>query len=391
MKKILALAMAALMIFCLFACAKEKEESGEEENTSLVGETNVIKGADGTGTFECDQNDDGDYVIKKYSPASVSLVDLELPSTTSEGYDIVGIAPDAFKAKNSIKSVKIPDTYVTIGKYAFYDCDGLTTVTMANSVTTIGEGAFQNCDKLATVTMSTAITTVETRAFANCIALTAADLSTSVVSIQEAAFIGCSALTSVTISDKVEFVERNAFNDCTSLTYTEFDNAKYLGNTANPHLVLARVNDNAKACVINAATKVVATNAFSDSKYLETVTVTSTSAEATVLNLKFIDAECFNNTPALKYNEYENAYYLGTETNPYAILISVIIPSASNLTVHPDTAIITESAFANCASLTDINYTSKTEADWQKITKIGEWKHDRSMVIYLSDSKNIPA
>ena len=165
MKKILALAMAALMIFCLFACAARKEETNEEEekSTSPIGETSVIEGTNGTGTFEYDANDEGDYIITKYSPASVNLVDIELPKATKDGRDIIGIAPNAFKAQNCIKSVIIPDTYITIGKYAFYDCDGLTTVTMANSVTTICEGAFQACDKLATVTMSTAVTTVETR------------------------------------------------------------------------------------------------------------------------------------------------------------------------------------------------------------------------------------
>ena len=386
MKKILALAMAALMIFCLFACAKGKEETNEEEEKStsqIIVETNIINGADGIGTFEYDANEDGDYVITKYNPASVNLVDIELPKSTNEGRDIVGIAAEAFKAQNSVKSIIIPNTYTTIGKYAFYDCDGLTTVTMADSVTTICEGAFQACDKLATVTMSKAVTTVETRAFANCVALTNVDLSTAVVSIEEAAFIGCSSLESVTISDKIEFVERNAFNDCTSLVYTEFDNAKYLGNAANPHLVLARVNDNVKTCVINDATKIVAVNAFSNSTKLESVTVGA--------GIKFIDINCFNNTDEMKYNEYENAYYLGTATNPYAVLMSVIIPSVSNLTIHPDTVIITENAFANCGSLTDINYITKTEADWSNITKIGDWKHDLSIIVYCSGDKKIEA
>jgi len=382
MKKILALAMAALLIFCLFACAKENEDNNEEEEeTSPLGVTSVIEGENGTGTFEYDINDAGDYIITKYSPASVAIVDIELPKSTDDGRDIVGIAPEAFKAQNSIRSIKIPDTYVSIGKYAFYDCDGLTTVTMANNVTTIGEGAFQACDKLATVTMSTAVTTVETRAFANCVALTSVDLSTSVVSIEEAAFLGCSALTSVTISDKITFVEKNAFNDCTSLAYTEADNGKYLGNSSNPHLVLVSAKDlNIESCVINDATKLVAKNAFSNCLYLETVTIGA--------GLKLINADCFNNAPSMKYNEYENARYLGTATNPYAVVMSVVIPSVSNITLHADTVMITDSAFVNCVSLTDINY-PKTATEWANVIKAENWKHDRTIAVYGQGNSKI--
>ena len=36
-------------------------------------------------------------------------------------------------------------TVTSIGKKAFYECNGLTSVTIPNSVTSIGESAFGNC------------------------------------------------------------------------------------------------------------------------------------------------------------------------------------------------------------------------------------------------------
>ena len=40
------------------------------------------------------------------------------------------------------KNTIIPNTVTSIGRNAFYDCNGLTTITIPNSVTSIGSSAF---------------------------------------------------------------------------------------------------------------------------------------------------------------------------------------------------------------------------------------------------------
>ena len=60
-----------------------------------------------------------------------------------------------FNLENTIQCTEIiiPDTVVSIGRYAFYDCDNLENVVIPDSVTTIEEGAFQDCDKLTSITI----------------------------------------------------------------------------------------------------------------------------------------------------------------------------------------------------------------------------------------------
>ena len=228
MKKILALIMVALLIFSMVACSKKNaDDNKDSKNTNLLADKNEITTS--AGTFEYGINEDGEYEIVKYTPASVAVIDLDLPAHIGDDNSpkIVGIAKDAFKADSTLKSVKIPEGYKYIGKHAFYDCGALKTVTMANSVTHIYEGAFQSCESLESVTFSKSLTVLSSYAFAECAVLTAADLSGETAIIGEAAFFGCSALKNVTLSDKITSVNKTSFMECPNLEFTTFDNGKY--------------------------------------------------------------------------------------------------------------------------------------------------------------------
>lgn len=368
MKKLFALMLAALLILSLVACGTgETKETQPEDDDNAAANENVITVK--SGKFEYDVNDEGDYEIIDYVPSSPEVIDLlELPRETEDGREIVGVANDAFKAELSIKSVKIPDTYVYIGSYSFYDCDNLESVVMADTVASVGEYAFASCDKLASINISAAWVAISVGTFKDCVALSTLSLPEATVAVKEMAFFGCKELTTLTLSDKIESITKNAFYGCDKLTYTVADNAKYLGNTENPHLVLVSAEDlNVDLCVVNSATKVIAENAFSNCEYLDSLTLNA--------DLKVIKNLCFENCAALEFNEYENARYLGTAENPYMVLCSVIIPSVEDLKVHGDTKIITEEAFANCPNLEDISY-EKTTEEWNAIIKTDNWNHD---------------
>ncbi|MDE7093452.1 MAG: leucine-rich repeat protein, partial [Oscillospiraceae bacterium] len=98
-------------------------------------------------------------------------------------------------------SVTIPDSVVTIGEYAFYDCDSLISVTIPDSVVTIGEYAFYDCDSLISVIIPDSVTTIEKRTFSRCDSLTAVTIPDSVTSIEDWAFYDCTALESITIEN----------------------------------------------------------------------------------------------------------------------------------------------------------------------------------------------
>ena len=53
----------------------------------------------------------------------------------------------------------------------------------------------------------------------------------------------------------------------------------------------------------------------------------------------------------LKLNEYEGAYYLGNDSNPYVLLVKAKDTGSGNCTVHDKTKIIYGGAFAECSML----------------------------------------
>ena len=89
----------------------------------------------------------------------------------------------------------IPNSVTSIGKYAFYNCSGLTSVTIPNSVTSIGYGAFGGCSGLTSVTIGNSVTSIGDYAFTDCSGLTSVTIGNSVTSIGYDAFRGCSGLT----------------------------------------------------------------------------------------------------------------------------------------------------------------------------------------------------
>ena len=64
---------------------------------------------------------------------------------------VVSIGGYAFSNCNALESVVIPDSVTSIGRSSFCCCSALTSVTIPKSVTSIGLEAFSNCSSLRTV------------------------------------------------------------------------------------------------------------------------------------------------------------------------------------------------------------------------------------------------
>lgn len=94
----------------------------------------------------------------------------------------------------NITDVEIPEAVTSIGKFAFYDFDGMTSVHIPNSVTNIGENAFMGCDGLTAVTVPGSVTTVGNSAFNGCANLQQAILGNNVTSLGSYVFSGCGKL-----------------------------------------------------------------------------------------------------------------------------------------------------------------------------------------------------
>ena len=139
------------------------------------------------------------------------------------------------------------------------------------------------------------VTEIAYNGFSGAINLVSISIPDSVTTIGNSAFSSCSSLTSVEIGDSVTKIGSYAFEYCTSLTSVVMgDSVTEIGNSA------------------------------------------------------------FYGCEALKYNEYDNAYYLGNDNNPYIILVKAKSTDITSCNIHEDTKLIHSSAFHDCRSLTSV-------------------------------------
>ncbi len=213
-KGISAILLAALLASAVIGCSKKDENTaGEDEGRDVVTEMvyeNFKYAINGEGTYEITG-----YIYDVTKPQE-TLYDVVIPSQI-DGREVTGIAKDAFKAFDTIKSVTIPEGITYIGQYAFFDCDEITAMVIPDSVTSIGIGAFEACDKLASVTLPKGLKTIEKNTFRDCLKLGNVALPETLESIGSAAFWNCDAITEVTIPETVKDLGDSAFYDCDAL------------------------------------------------------------------------------------------------------------------------------------------------------------------------------
>lgn len=194
-------------------------------------------------------------------------------NTDEKGYTVVGIG------YCEDTDLVIPATYrelpvTAIGSKAFEYVRSFKSVSIPASVTTIGEKAFAHCG-VTSVTFATnsQLTTVDMYAFFSSSSLQSIALPDGVTTIGEAAFNGCNNITSISIPDSITTIEDRAL-DFNSSAFTVYNNAKYLGNSTNPYLVLVRATDTSiTTCNIHTDAKLIYAFAFTDCTLLTSVTI----------------------------------------------------------------------------------------------------------------------
>ena len=297
---------------------------------------------------------DGTYGV---AVGNAKYLDTIVIPETHEGKAVTQIVKNGFDSAENLKSIVLPSTLTTIGKEAFYHCNALTDIDFGG-VEVIGDGAFHDCTSLATISLPSSVKIIVRWAFADCTSLKSVTISNGVTSINESvfrnctaleeislpstintidfnAFYGCASLTSISIPDSLTSIDPSAFNNCTNLKYNEYDNALYLGNDQNPHVVLIRAKD---------------------------TTITSCKISE---NAKVIFASAFGSCSKLKYNEYDNALYLGNDQDPYIVLIKAKDATITSCKISESAKVVCDYAFRGCSSLASITIPSR-------ITSIGD-------------------
>lgn len=138
--------------------------------------------------------------------------------------------PDFYNSQNnkntliidgeSIKDeLTIPDTIVEIKDFSFQYWYWLKTVKIPEGVISIGEGAFNSCRNLETIKFekNSKLSIIGKYAFFNCVGLSRIILPDNVEIIGESAFYGCNSLTSIVIGDSVSSIGFQAFDYCHKL------------------------------------------------------------------------------------------------------------------------------------------------------------------------------
>ena len=212
----------------------------------------------------------------------------------------------------------IPDSVTSIRDNAFRGCSNLTSVTIGNGVTSIGSAAFENCSGLTSVTIPDGVISIGRYTFSSCSKLTSITIPDGVTSIGDAAFRGCSGLTNVTIPDSVTSIGSSAFSGCSGLTSVTIGN----GVTS------------------------IGRYAFGGCSGLTNVTIPDRAIS--------IESSAFDGCSKLKYNEYDNALYLGNKNNSYVFLIKAKNVDITSCSINVKTKVIWYSAFSGCSRLTSI-------------------------------------
>lgn len=246
------------------------EMMGEEDGTYIRGF--VINGYSGSEAEAYSQNGDLDITFNNLSETKTSAegiydyVILEDDSAIItqyngedeeivvpdkiDGHKIVRIGNKAFSSNprddrekylrlKKLKKVTLPNSLISIGKSAFYNCSNLVEISVPDSVKYISDSAFSGCDSLSKLDLPKGLiylgeyalfgTAIETLNLGNmldeisralcwdCTALKTVSISDSITSIGNNAFDSCENLKSLDIPKSVSYISPGAFYNCSAL------------------------------------------------------------------------------------------------------------------------------------------------------------------------------
>ena len=258
----------------------------------------------------------------------------------------VDYSPFYYKNKDSLlKEIVIEEGVTSIGKFAFYDCDGIKNIIIPHSVTNIGRYAFDGCSNLTSIIIPNSVTSISNNTFQYCSGLTSINIPDSVKSIGNSAFYGCSSLTSISIPNGVTSIGYSAFYGCRGLTSISIPN----GVTSIDSSTFYGCRGLTSISIPNSVTSIGGSAFYGCSSLTsisipDSVTSIRASSFSSCSGLERIQVDD-NNTV---YDSRENCdAIIKTETNE-------LIFGCRNTIIPNSVTNIGESAFYNCDSLISI-------------------------------------
>ena len=220
MKKIIAIALVALMLISLVAC--NADDTSDLTNIGDYAAPSYTYTTD-TGVFTYREAAGDTAIITDYKSTTTEPHKVVIPDAVGEANDriVTGIGAEAFKLSGAyVSAVTIPATVVTIENGAFHSCNSLTEIAIPDSVEIIGNLTFYGCTALTTVTIGSesALESIGDYAFSDCTSLESFTFSACLENIGTGAFKG-SAINKVDLPVSVKTVGDQAFVECANLNY----------------------------------------------------------------------------------------------------------------------------------------------------------------------------
>lgn len=226
-KKIILIAVIAALVLAVavavtLVCLKKASMHGEcGDNLTWEYDGNGTLTISGAGDMWDYDADNYDYPSWSKWRTEINTVIVE-DGVTSIGsqaflsnYNFMGVYQDWYV--DSIVTVKLGDSIMSIGDYAFAGCTSMKKVNIPEDVTYIGEGAFRCCTGLSEFELPDGITSIEWGTFDGCSSLKQIEVPGGVTSIGNCAFQRCAELSTITLPDTLETIGSNTFAECTAL------------------------------------------------------------------------------------------------------------------------------------------------------------------------------
>ena len=156
----------------------------------------------------------------EYSPA---ISDCPSLTTLNIGEGVESISIMAFKDLVTLTgTLTLPNSLITIGDQAFYNCYGFEGIVMGNSVETIGSEAFRNCGGFrGELTLPETLQSVGNHAFASCDEITTITYNaincTEMGNAQSPVFYDCASVAHINIGANVQNIPNYAFKRCSTV------------------------------------------------------------------------------------------------------------------------------------------------------------------------------
>ena len=313
------------------------------------------------------------------------LEEIVIPDSFN-GKPVTTILESAFSNATNLKRITIPNSIVSVGDSAFYNCGNLeynekdnalylgnaenpylilvkakdTTVTRCDvnaGTIAICDNAFNGCSEMSIINIPDSVQNIGSYAFRGCSSFGKINIPEGCTYIGTETFYGCATLQKINIPASVSSIGKSAFESCVSLTEITFTNGSKLVGFANK--TFSGCESLKKITIPKSVTyigdnKTTSANdgVFHKCKSLETVGFEQDS------QLKQIGSYAFDGCETLKtINLPSSLNQIGTSAfRTCKALTSIAIPD-NVLTIAKET-------FYNCTSLKSVSF-------GKNLTKIG--------------------